>query len=70
MRLSDRLLTDLYQLAMMDAYRQSGMDDIAVFEMFVRRLPDSRGFLMAAGNLSMTLRISTRVLPAPGSPKV
>jgi nicotinate phosphoribosyltransferase len=49
MRLSDSLLTDLYQLAMMDAYRQTGMDDLAVFEMFVRRMPDSRGFLMAAG---------------------
>ena len=49
MRLSDSLLTDLYQLTMMDAYRQCGMDDVAVFEMFVRRLPPNRGFLMAAG---------------------
>lgn len=49
MRLSESLLTDLYQLTMMDAYRQSGMGDVAVFEMFVRRLPSSRGFLMAAG---------------------
>ncbi|MGD8921016.1 MAG: nicotinate phosphoribosyltransferase, partial [Gammaproteobacteria bacterium] len=43
------LLTDLYQLAMLDAYRQTGMNGTAVFEMFVRRLPASRGFLMAAG---------------------
>jgi nicotinate phosphoribosyltransferase len=43
------LLTDLYQLTMLDAYRQSGMEGTAVFEMFVRRLPPGRGFLMAAG---------------------
>jgi nicotinate phosphoribosyltransferase len=43
------LLTDLYQLTMLDAYRQTGMNGTAVFEMFVRRLPASRGFLMAAG---------------------
>jgi len=43
------LLTDLYQLTMMDAYRTSGMHGTAVFEMFVRRLPPGRGFLMAAG---------------------
>lgn len=43
------LLTDLYQLTMLDAYRQTGMNGTAVFEMFVRRLPPNRGFLMAAG---------------------
>ncbi len=43
------LLTDLYQLTMLDAYRRSGMHGTAVFEMFVRRLPPGRGFLMAAG---------------------
>ncbi len=43
------LLTDFYQLTMLDAYRRSGMSGTAVFEMFVRRLPPGRGFLMAAG---------------------
>ncbi|MCW5744857.1 MAG: nicotinate phosphoribosyltransferase [Alphaproteobacteria bacterium] len=43
------LLTDLYQLNMMAAYRAHGMLDTAVFELFVRKLPPSRGFLMAAG---------------------
>lgn len=47
--LGSALLTDLYQLAMLDAYRQTGMNGVAVFEMFVRRLPRERGFLMAAG---------------------
>ena len=43
------LLTDLYQLAMMQAYLEQGHNDTAVFEFFVRRLPHERGFLMAAG---------------------
>ncbi len=43
------LLTDLYQLNMMQAYLDSGKTDTAVFEFFVRRFPPRRGFLMAAG---------------------
>ena len=43
------LLTDLYQLNMMQAYFDHGLTAPAVFELFVRRLPARRGFLMAAG---------------------
>jgi nicotinate phosphoribosyltransferase len=43
------LLTDLYQLAMLQAYADEGMDDVAVFELFVRKLPAQRNFLVAAG---------------------
>ncbi len=43
------LLTDLYQLTMMQAYFDSGMTDTAVFEFFVRKLPERRNFLIAAG---------------------
>jgi nicotinate phosphoribosyltransferase len=43
------LLTDLYQLNMIQAYLDRGEVGTAVFEMFVRRLPEPRGFLMAAG---------------------
>ena len=43
------LLTDLYQLNMLAAYRDHAMADIAVFELFVRKLPARRGFLIAAG---------------------
>jgi nicotinate phosphoribosyltransferase len=43
------LLTDLYQLTMLQAYWQHRMDDIAVFELFVRKLPSDRAFLVAAG---------------------
>jgi nicotinate phosphoribosyltransferase len=43
------LLTDLYQLNMLQAYLDHGQTGTAVFEFFVRRLPARRGFLMAAG---------------------
>lgn len=43
------LVTDFYQLAMLNAYFDLGMEDLAVFELFVRRLPPERNFLMAAG---------------------
>ena len=43
------LLTDLYQLTMAQAYFREGMSDTAVFELFVRRLPPTRRFLLAAG---------------------
>src|SRR3974390_246095 len=43
------LLTDLYELSMLEAYAAHGMTETAVFELFVRKLPPGRGFLMAAG---------------------
>ncbi|MDE2310778.1 MAG: nicotinate phosphoribosyltransferase, partial [Betaproteobacteria bacterium] len=43
------LLTDLYQLTMLQGYHDSGMEEVAVFEFFVRKLRPGRGFLMAAG---------------------
>jgi nicotinate phosphoribosyltransferase len=43
------LLTDLYQLTMLDAYLERDMCDMAVFEFFSRRLPEHRNFLVAAG---------------------
>jgi nicotinate phosphoribosyltransferase len=43
------LLTDLYELTMAQAYLELGMREMAVFELYVRRLPHNRGFLVAAG---------------------
>lgn len=43
------LLTDFYELSMLEAYTAYAMAETAVFELFVRRLPRERGFLMAAG---------------------
>ena len=41
------LLTDLYQLTMLQAYFDRSMHETAVFELFVRRLPENRNFLVA-----------------------
>jgi nicotinate phosphoribosyltransferase len=43
------LITDLYQLTMLQAYLEKDMTDTAVFEFFVRKLPQGRNFLLAAG---------------------
>ncbi|HSD55113.1 MAG TPA: nicotinate phosphoribosyltransferase [Burkholderiales bacterium] len=43
------LLTDFYQLTMAQAYFALGMRETAVFELFARRLPRTRRFLLAAG---------------------
>jgi nicotinate phosphoribosyltransferase len=43
------LLTDLYQINMMQAYLDHGETKTAVFEFFVRSQPTRRGFLVAAG---------------------
>lgn len=43
------LLTDLYQLTMLQGYFDQGMKGTAVFEFFVRKLPAKRNFLIAAG---------------------
>jgi nicotinate phosphoribosyltransferase len=45
----DVLLTDLYQLTMMQAYWRDGMLEPAVFTLSVRRLPPERNFLLACG---------------------
>ncbi len=45
----DALLTDLYQLTMLQGYHRRGMAETAVFEFFVRELPAQRAFLLAAG---------------------
>ncbi|HEV2297857.1 MAG TPA: nicotinate phosphoribosyltransferase [Candidatus Acidoferrales bacterium] len=43
------LLTDLYELTMAAGYFQTCFDANATFELFVRRLPPQRNFLVAAG---------------------
>jgi nicotinate phosphoribosyltransferase len=47
--ISSPLLTDLYQLTMLQGYFGAEMTETAVFELFVRKLPPERNFLMAAG---------------------
>src|SRR4029077_10348080 len=47
--LTSPLTTDLYELNMVQAYLDRGEDKEAIFEFFVRRLPERRGFLLVAG---------------------
>ncbi len=47
--LKSALLTDLYQLTMLQVYVEQHMEELAVFEFFVRRLPTNRNFMVAAG---------------------
>ncbi len=43
------LVTDLYQLTMAAGYFQNNVDARATFELFVRKMPEDRSFLVAAG---------------------
>ena len=43
------LLTDLYELTMLQAYWREGMNDEAVFSLFARKLPEERNYLVACG---------------------
>lgn len=43
------LVTDFYELTMLQAYFDAGMNDTAVFDLFVRRLPPNRNYLVACG---------------------
>ncbi|QRK10411.1 nicotinate phosphoribosyltransferase [Archangium violaceum] len=47
--MSAALLTDLYELTMVDAYLAEGLHEEAAFSLFVRRLPARRDFLLACG---------------------
>lgn len=43
------MVTDLYELTMAAAYQEAGINHRATFELYVRRLPEQRRFLVAAG---------------------
>jgi nicotinate phosphoribosyltransferase len=43
------LSTDLYELTMVAGYRELGLEMPATFELYARRLPPDRSFLVAAG---------------------
>ena len=69
------LLTDLYELTMVQGYWTEGMHDTATFSLFSRTLPDRRNFLLAAGinealALVEDLRFSTSAIEYLRSQKV
>jgi nicotinate phosphoribosyltransferase len=43
------LLTDLYELNMLQSYFDEGMNDLAVFDLFIRRMPPNRNYFVACG---------------------
>ena len=43
------LLTDLYELTMLESYFAEGMNDTAVFDLFIRRMPEKRNYFVACG---------------------
>lgn len=47
--MSDALFVDLYEIAMLRAYFELGMNERASFELSVRKLPPSRNYLLACG---------------------
>ncbi len=47
--MNSALQTDLYELTMAAAYFENGLNRPATFELFVRSLPDDRGYLLIAG---------------------
>jgi len=54
------LVTDLYELTMLQAYFEERMNATAAFELFVRKMPPRRNFLLAAG-LEQVLRFLTHL---------
>jgi len=59
LRLHESLLTDFYQLSMLQAYYKERLHDRAVFEFFVRKLPANRNFFVFAGLEQLLEYIST-----------
>ena len=59
------LLSDLYELTMAASYHREGLDRPAVFELFTRRLPPHRGWLLAAG-IGPSLRLISEMRFGPG----
>ncbi|HUF75889.1 MAG TPA: nicotinate phosphoribosyltransferase [Longimicrobiales bacterium] len=57
------LLTDRYELTMLQAYWAEEMHARAVFSLFVRRLPEHRNFLLACG-LDTALALLERLRPS------
>jgi nicotinate phosphoribosyltransferase len=60
------LLTDLYELTMLQAYRQESMDREAVFSLFTRRLPTQRNYLLGCGLDDVLRFLETFRFPGEG----
>ena len=57
------MLTDFYELTMMNGYLEKGMEDtVAVFDVFFRRIPDDGGFAIFAIVLPLAVIIAGVVI--------
>lgn len=54
------MLTDLYQLTMNAAYYEHSKDDVAVFDLFIRKLPENWGYFIANG-IEDTIEYATSI---------
>lgn len=59
------LLTDLYELTMLQAYWHEGMNDTATFSLFYRQMPVQRNVILACGQEYAARRVSQLHFP-PG----
>jgi nicotinate phosphoribosyltransferase len=62
------LLIDQYEITMARSYHRLGMNDVAVFELFVRKLPPHRDWLLVCG-LGPTLRLISEMRFGPAERK-
>jgi hypothetical protein len=60
------LLTDLYELTMLQAYWKESMDREGVFSLFTRRLPKRRNYLLACGLADVLRYLETLLFPPQG----
>jgi nicotinate phosphoribosyltransferase len=60
------LVTDLYQLTMLETYFEHGQEGPAAFELFYRSLPETRNYVVAAGS-ETALRFLERLHFAPSA---
>ena len=60
------MFTDLYQLTMMQSYVREGLQGVGVFDLFARRLPPRRNFLVAAGLGDVLSYLETFRFPKSG----
>src|SRR3954451_14718308 len=58
------LLTDQYEVTMAASYHRHGKNEPAIFELFVRRLPPNRDWLLVCG-LGPTLRLVSEMRYGP-----
>ena len=58
------LFTDLYELTMAQAYHAQGLDEEAVFDLYVRTLPAQRNYLVACGIESALRQLQAYRFPA------